>query len=117
MKLAPEDRDILINDVLAQLDELTSLVADMAELARGDLPQVTKVPLRFDELVLGAVEAATTTERSRGVACATSVSPTWISGSTPRIERAVSNLPTTPSSTAPTGAWWRWRAATGTGRP
>jgi two-component system sensor histidine kinase MprB len=91
-KLAPEDRDVLINDVLTQLDELTSLVADMAELARGDLPQVTKGPLRFDELVLGAVEAATTHGRSRGVTFATSMAPSWISGSTPRIERAVNNL-------------------------
>ena len=91
-KLAPEDRDVLINDVLTQLDELTSLVADMAELARGDLPQVTKGPLRFDELVLGAVEAATTHGRSRGVTFATSMSPSWISGSTHRIERAVNNL-------------------------
>ena len=91
-KLAPEDRDVLINDVLTQLDELTSLVADMAELARGDLPQVTKGPLRFDELVLGAVEAATTHGRSRGVTFATSMAPNWISGSPPRIERAVNNL-------------------------
>ena len=91
-KLAPEDRDVLINDVLTQLDELTSLVADMAELARGDLPQVTKGPLRFDELVLGAVEAATTHGRSRGVTFATSMAPNWISGSPPRIERAGNNL-------------------------
>jgi two-component system sensor histidine kinase MprB len=91
-KLAPEDRDVLISDVLTQLDELTSLVADMAELARGDVPQVTKGPLRFDELVLGAVEAATTHGRSRGVTFATSTSPCWIAGSAPRIERAVNNL-------------------------
>ena len=37
-ELDPEEREILIGDVLTQLDELTSLVADMAELARGDLP-------------------------------------------------------------------------------
>jgi len=91
-KLTPEDREVLIGDVLTQLDELTSLVADMAELARGDLPQVTKGPLRFDELVLGAVESATTHGRSRGVTLAATTSPCWITGSTPRIERAVNNL-------------------------
>ncbi len=91
-RLTPEDREVLIGDVLAQLDELTSLVADMAELARGDLPQVTKEILRYDELVLGAVEAATTHGRSRGVTLAASTSPTWIFGSAARIERAVNNL-------------------------
>jgi two-component system, OmpR family, sensor histidine kinase MprB len=91
-QLTPEDRDVLIGDVLAQLDELTSLVADMAELARGDLPQVTKGPLRFDELVLGAVESATTHGRIRGITLVTSTSPNWIFGSSPRIERAVNNL-------------------------
>ena len=40
-ELDPDEREILIGDVLTQLDELTSLVADMAELARGDLPQRT----------------------------------------------------------------------------
>ena len=42
---------MLIGDVLTQLEELTSLVADMAELARGDLPAVTAEPLRLDQLV------------------------------------------------------------------
>jgi two-component system sensor histidine kinase MprB len=91
-ELAPEEREILIGDVLTQLDELTSLVADMAELARGDLPQTTSAPVRFDELVLGAVEAATTHGRSRNVTFITSVAPCWVLGSAPRIERAVDNL-------------------------
>jgi two-component system sensor histidine kinase MprB len=91
-ELAPEEREILIGDVLTQLDELTSLVADMAELARGDLPRMTSGPIRFDELVLTAVEAATTHGRSRGVTFATSTTPCWVSGSSARIERAVDNL-------------------------
>jgi len=91
-ELAPEERDVLINDVLTQLDELTSLVADMAELARGEEPHQTTGPVRFDELVLTAVEAATTHGRSRNVTFATSVRPSWVSGSPSRIERAVDNL-------------------------
>ncbi len=43
-ELAPDERDVLIGDVLTQLDELTSLVADMAELARGEQPHQTSGP-------------------------------------------------------------------------
>jgi len=91
-ELDPEERDILIGDVLTQLDELTSLVADMAELARGEQPHQTSAPVRFDELVLTAVEAATTHGRSRTVTFAASVAPCWVLGSGPRIARAVDNL-------------------------
>jgi two-component system sensor histidine kinase MprB len=91
-ELTPEDRDTLISDVLTQLDELTSLVADMAELARGEQPHQSQGPIRFDELVLTAVEAATTHGRSRNVSFVASVSPSWVEGSASRIERAVDNL-------------------------
>jgi len=91
-ELAPEDRDILIGDVLTQLDELTSLVADMAELARGEQPHQRQGPIRFDELVLTAVEAATTHGRSRNVSFVASVAASWVEGSASRIERAVDNL-------------------------
>jgi two-component system sensor histidine kinase MprB len=91
-ELEPGERAVLINDVLTQMDELTSLVADMAELARGDQPQLTSGPIRFDSIVLEAVEVATTHGRSRGVVFDVQVAPTWVSGSTPRIGRAVDNL-------------------------
>ena len=91
-ELDPAERDILIGDVLSQLDELTSLVGDMAELARGEQPHQTRVPVRFDELVLTAVEAATTHGRNRNVTFAAHTSPSWVLGSSSRIERAVDNL-------------------------
>jgi two-component system sensor histidine kinase MprB len=91
-ELDPDERDVLIGDVLTQLDELTSLVADMAELARGEQPHQTSAPIRFDELVLTAVEAATTHGRSRDVTFVAQTSPCWVLGSDTRIERAVDNL-------------------------
>ena len=112
-ELDPEERDILIGDVLTQLDELTSLVADMAELARGDLPHQTSAPIRFDELVLTAVEAATTHGRSREVTFAAQTSPCWVLGSAPASSGPSTTCSTTPSSTALTGAWSRSAAPTG----
>jgi two-component system sensor histidine kinase MprB len=91
-ELEPGEREVLINDVITQLDELTTLVGDLAELARGEQPRVTDEPFRFDQVVLDAVEVATTHGRSRGVVFEPRVAPTWVSGSSARIGRAVDNL-------------------------
>ena len=92
-ELAPDEREVLIGDVLTQLDELTSLVADMAELARGDLPAADRRagPLR---------RAGADRRRGRhhpraeprGHLRRLDVAPCWVSGSSARIERAVDNL-------------------------
>ena len=91
-ELDPEERQVLINDVVTQMDELTSLVADMSELARGQQPSVVREPVRLDLIVLEAVDAATTHGRSRGVTFEAQVTPNWVAGSSSRIERAVDNL-------------------------
>jgi two-component system sensor histidine kinase MprB len=91
-ELDPEERQVLISDVTTQMDELVALVGDMAELARGEQPELTAGPARLDLIVLEAVDAATTHGRSRGVTFDARVAPTWVSGSSARIERAVDNL-------------------------
>ena len=91
-ELEPEERQILINDVVTQMDELTLLVADMSELARGQQPSVVREPVRLDQIVLEAVDAAVTHGRSRGVTFEARVTPTLVAGSSSRIERAVDNL-------------------------
>jgi two-component system sensor histidine kinase MprB len=83
---------VLISDVTTQMDELVALVGDMAELARGEQPQLTSSPVRLDQVVLEAVEVATTHGRSREVTFDARVAPSWVSGSSARIERAVDNL-------------------------
>jgi len=91
-ELEPAERDVLIGDVITQLDELTTLVGDLAELARGEQPRITSEPIRLDLIVLEAVDAATTHGRSRGVTYEAQAAPTWVSGSSTRVERAVNNL-------------------------
>ena len=91
-ELEPAERDVLIGDVLTQLDELTTVVADLAELARGEQPPLTTEPVALHEVVEEAVSVATTHGRSRSVTFAAFVAPTWVMGSRSRIERAVGNL-------------------------
>jgi two-component system sensor histidine kinase MprB len=91
-ELPPADRQILIGDVLTQLDELTGVVADLAELARGELPDQLPQPTRLDSVVEEAVGVATTHGRARGVTFTAFTTPTWVMGSRPRLERAIGNL-------------------------
>jgi len=56
--LPPADRDALLGDVEAQLEELTTLVGDLVELAREDEQEPDPIDLRFDQVVARAVERA-----------------------------------------------------------
>jgi len=90
--LQPEDRSVLIGDVLTQLDELTQLVGGITELARGEQPVDVHKPLRFDLLVEESVAAAITHGRNRGVTYRTHLDPCWVVAAEGRLERAVNNL-------------------------
>ena len=66
-ELSAEDRSVLVDDVLVQLQELTDLVGDLAELARGDQQPAPREPLRLDLLVREAVRVQTTHGRAQDV--------------------------------------------------
>jgi two-component system sensor histidine kinase MprB len=91
-ELEPVEREVLIGDVLTQLDELTTVVADLAELARGEQPPPISEPVRLHAVVEETVGVATTHGRSRGVTFNAFIAPSWVMGSKPRIERAIGNL-------------------------
>ncbi len=103
-ELDPGERDVLIGDVLTQLDELTTLVGDLAELARGDQPGRAAQAFRLDRLVEDAVSVATTHGRRRNITFALEASPCWVSGTRSRIERAVGNLLDNTLKWSPEGA-------------
>ncbi len=90
--LPPEDRAVLVDDLLTQMGELTNLVADLSELARGDQRQVTAITYRLDQLVEDAAAVATTHGRAREVRFAVAARPTWTRGQRDRVVRAVGNL-------------------------
>ena len=56
--LSPEDRAALREDVIEELDELTALVADVVELARGSKPSGEPGDVRLDSIVHDALERA-----------------------------------------------------------
>ncbi|HEY1466750.1 MAG TPA: HAMP domain-containing sensor histidine kinase [Acidimicrobiales bacterium] len=91
-ELAPEEREVLIGDVLTQLDELTSLVGDLSELARGEVPALSSGIVSLDSVVADAVSVATTHGRSRNVTFAATIEPSLVAGSRNRLERAIGNL-------------------------
>jgi two-component system, OmpR family, sensor histidine kinase MprB len=102
-RLPPADRDALRADIVAELDELTALVADVMELARGSKPGRVTDDVRLDLIVTAQVERA---ERRAGdaVGFQAQVEPTVISGEPERISRAVSNLLDNARRWSPPGA-------------
>jgi two-component system, OmpR family, sensor histidine kinase MprB len=88
--LASEDRRQLVQDVTEQLAEMSALVAELMELARGAQHAQEPEDVRLDLLVEGAIERAR--RRREGVEFATDLAPTTVHGVPASIERAVGNL-------------------------
>jgi two-component system sensor histidine kinase MprB len=90
-RLPPAERDSLRADIVAELDDLTALVADIVELARGAKPGELVDDVRLDEIV----EIVASRARARapnGATVEVSTEPTLVRGEPERIQRAVSNL-------------------------
>jgi two-component system sensor histidine kinase MprB len=90
-RLPPEEREALRADVVQELDELTALVADVVELARGAAPGELTDEVRVDQIVETAVERARARAGGR-VEFRVRAEPAVVRGDPARIHRAVSNL-------------------------
>jgi two-component system, OmpR family, sensor histidine kinase MprB len=86
----PDDRAALLADLTSELEELTGLVADLVELARGDELPVTAEPVALDQLVQVAVDRARRQRPDLTVTLA--AEPCEVVGMASRLDRAVSNL-------------------------
>jgi two-component system, OmpR family, sensor histidine kinase MprB len=88
--LPPQDREQLLRDVTEQLTEMTALIAELVELARGDLAPADPEDVRLDLVTADAIER---TRRNRpGVSFKPELAESMIRGVPATIERAVSNL-------------------------
>ncbi len=88
-RLTPDDREALRQDIIDELDELTALVSDVVELARGTRGELATDDVRLDQIVADAVER---TRRRCDLRFEVSLQPTVVRGAGERINRAVANL-------------------------
>ncbi|MEU0949229.1 ATP-binding protein [Streptomyces canus] len=88
--LPAESRTRLLNDLGAQVTELSTLAAELTDLARGDVSDESTEVLDLADVVA----AAATRARSRvpDVEVALDVTSVWVSGRPAALERAVLNL-------------------------
>ncbi|MHB8690842.1 MAG: sensor histidine kinase [Solirubrobacteraceae bacterium] len=100
--LTPEDRDALRTDMIEELDELTKLVGDVVELARGAKPPAEQGEVRVDLIVGDAIERAR--RRSPEHRFEQTLDITLVSGDGARIDRAVTNLLDNAAKYAPAGS-------------
>jgi two-component system sensor histidine kinase MprB len=88
--LPPSDRAELLKDVNAQLEEMTTLVGDVVELAREDESQAEPIEVRLDAIVDRAVERAR--RRAPAITFDVELTPGSVRAQPALLERAVLNI-------------------------
>ncbi len=92
-RLDVEQRRVILDDVVAQADELGALVAGVIELARGEEMggvQDDREDVRLDALVAEAVDRAR--RHAPAVVFTTTLTPCVVPGAAERLARAINNL-------------------------
>lgn len=89
-EMPQQERERLMRDVQLELDELTALVGDVVDLARGAQPDTLMQELRLDELVAACVQKAR--RRATGTEFAGELEPAVVHGDPDRLGRAIDNL-------------------------
>jgi two-component system sensor histidine kinase MprB len=95
------ERERLLDDVVEQTGEMTALIAELIELARGQRHQEAAEEVRLDLVAADAVERS---RRNRpAVTFTTDLEESVVRGSPSTIERAVSNLLDNAAKWSPAG--------------
>ena len=96
-----DERARILRDVVRQLEELSILVGDVVDLARGAEPEAHVEDLRLDLVVADAVERARA--HAPSVRFETDLEETLVRGIPARIDRAVANLLDNAAKWSPPG--------------
>jgi two-component system sensor histidine kinase MprB len=100
-ELVPDERRRLLDDVVEQIGEMTALIAELIELARGDQLSTEPEEVRLDLLTEDAVER---TRRDRpGVTFNTQLKESVIRGVPASLERAIGNILDNAAKWSPPG--------------
>ncbi|MBV7295594.1 HAMP domain-containing histidine kinase [Corynebacterium sp. TAE3-ERU12] len=100
-RIPQEDRDALEADVLAQIEELSTLVGDLVDLAREDGPQQVTEPVDFGEVLDNALTRAT--RRRSDVTFDVQSCDWYLNGDPAALGRATLNLLDNAAKWSPTG--------------
>jgi two-component system, OmpR family, sensor histidine kinase MprB len=100
--LADGDREQILRDVADQLEELTTIVNDLVELARDGEPELVATEVRLDDVVRDAVQRAE--RHARHVRYVVDAAPSVVVGDPGRLSRAVVNLLDNAAKWSPIGA-------------
>lgn len=88
--LSEQARSELLADVRFQIEELTTLIGDLVELARDEPVPAAVEPVDLAEIVDRSVERVR--RRAAGLEFDVHASPWWVTGEPAALERAVTNL-------------------------
>jgi len=89
-RLPDEERESLQEAIIAELDDLTQLVADVVELARGSTPSEHTEQIELDQIVAEAVARAQ--RRGPELEFTKDLEATVIVNATERVARAITNV-------------------------
>jgi two-component system sensor histidine kinase MprB len=89
-ELSDDDRRRLLADVLEQSEELSGLIGDVIELARGDLPITSAEDVALDRIVAESVSRAKRDFPHVQFEC--TLAPVIVEGVPERLSRAINNL-------------------------
>ncbi len=89
-RLEDDDRDRLLADIVEQSEELSALVTDLIEVARGDTPPTNVEDTRLDRLVEEGIDRAR--RNTVDVEFVEDLRAVSVQGSPERLMRAINNL-------------------------
>jgi len=100
-ELPPDDRRRLLEDVRAETEELSALITDVIELARGDEPPSDVEEVQLDALVEEAIARAQ--RRRPAMRFEAELEPAVVAGLPERLGRAIDNLLDNAAKYSPPG--------------
>ncbi|WP_051221551.1 sensor histidine kinase [Conexibacter woesei] len=97
-----DDRREIAGEVVEQAEELTALIGDLIDLARGDVPDPAVEDVRLDRLLYESVQRAR--RHAPGLEFTLDAEPAVVEGAPERLARAINNLLDNAAKHSPDGA-------------